>query len=267
VSHHNMIGNRYKDPAPLNAELTAFNGVHGFTAKYAFEATNKSVSHAINHFEPGHLLNRIQFSDGTEMLISSYATPIEAGKSLFIGNQILIQPTSSTAVPKNAAHFHMKRFPVWLQHLLFSFVLHQDNVLLQQQEQHLAKAKIDSSNFALETYSPNGQDRMVLWFKMWLAKSGMDKQLATLPCGKQAEVFDVYHSHTKACTVCSAALSKMQRAVQVLQYTSWLVMVVALAKELYALLFLSALLQVMSYALVRFSQLFHEYQYSHSDNK
>jgi hypothetical protein len=267
VSHHKIIGNRYTDPAPMKTTLVNVSSTQ-IKADYNM-IKNSTVLSATNDWHVGHLLNRIKFNDGSQLLISSYAAPVSAGKSLFIGNQIFIHApgntVNKTSLPKQASHFHMKSMPVWLQHAALSFVLHQDHALLHKQEIGMQKAGVNNKNFASRIYSPNGQDNIVLWLKHWLSRteSVCTGDIVPLETG---DIFDVYHSHTKDCKYCSTALVKLSKSVLVLQYSSLVVLIMALWLHDSFLIGLSGGLWLVTIGLEKAKSLLLTYNYSHQDN-
>eukprot|EP01041_Mallomonas_annulata_P003925 gene3925-7828_t len=206
VSHHNIIGNRYKDAGPIlhtripsrsEIPLTA-NGEYnpsypsdkGFC--YIVEPGKRSgvndfmdpQSLSTNDFRPPSL-NQITANQpgGAKMILALYASPSKPGWCRHAGAQILIKPEAKNGKEVKGLGAFSLPLPIWILHAAASVFLHQDMVFLHHQERKLyassnyafgkfdnSKLTADSSAFASTYFMPNEQDVQVTTFRRWLAE-------------------------------------------------------------------------------------------------
>jgi phenylpropionate dioxygenase-like ring-hydroxylating dioxygenase large terminal subunit len=173
-------------------------------------------------------------------------------------------------------------------------------VFLHYQEKALAKKGGD--RWLDSVFTPNPQDKMVITFRQWLNKRAgeaiaWDKSCShSLPEPERdkAQLFDVWNTHTKDCSLCQNALRKIQR-LEILAYsiavfsfgigimldaraiaaktvmldteatTTALQSMIPTTGLLWAILG-SSLFGMLGYLLKRFSRLFYVYEFNHAKN-
>jgi len=213
VAHHNVTGNRYTDPKWFDMQTERKLDTEGGVAVKGLPGTFD--------FRPPCLVKNQQ--DGG-VIFAIYCTPTSPGKCRHIG--FLVLDTESIAgdsgvVDKDAVQLFTGPVPVWLQHLLTSFFLHQDAVLLHHQEQNFRMkgftAQPDSEKkFREITYTPNEVDKGSIQFRRWLrtrAGGGVPWECdPTLPPRllTNEKIFSVWDSHTKHCKYCLGAYRNIQ---------------------------------------------------------
>jgi len=215
VSHHGIIGNRYKD-----AKYYDMIGIREMSTQegFSFEIApiDPPVAQAVHDFQPPCHMRIVSTSkDGGKMILALYASPIRPGWCRTIGCQVLVKNDAGEQ-PKGFAFFGLP-MPTWLGHVLGSLFLHQDMVFLHYEEKIVAKR---SKGKWLDTvFTPNPQDKMVITFRQWLEKragggipwdSGCNPDLPPAERDKQ-KLFDVWTSHTQHCQVCQDALKNINR--------------------------------------------------------
>jgi len=268
VAHHNITGNRYTDPKwfamkperPLDTENgVAVRGIPG-----CFD------------YRPPCLVKNQQ--DGG-VIFAIYNTPTSPGHCRHIG--FLVLDTESIAgdsgvVDKDAVQLFTGPVPIWLQHLLTSFFLHQDAVLLHHQEQNFRdrgfEAKPDSEvQFKDVSYTPTEVDIGSIQFRRWLrtrAGGGVPwKCDPTLPprLMSNEKIFDVWGSHTKHCRYCRDAynnINMLKNGAFGAAFTAALAM--GDGPERIAA---GAVACGTGLALQKLADLFEVYEFNHQDNK
>jgi phenylpropionate dioxygenase-like ring-hydroxylating dioxygenase large terminal subunit len=220
VSHHGIVGNRYRDAKYYDMlrlrELSTQDGC-------AFEVTPATppATQTIHDFQPPCLMKiSSSFTDGGQLILVLYATPTRPGWCRHIGCQVLVKNQAGKQ-PKGLAFFGLP-MPNWLGHLLASLFLHQDLVFLHYQEKMLARQ--GQPRWLDAVYTPNPQDTMIIVFRRWLeqrAGGGIPWRTngAELPLAERdkQKLFDVWSTHTQHCAVCQKALKRINR-LQVLAY-------------------------------------------------
>jgi phenylpropionate dioxygenase-like ring-hydroxylating dioxygenase large terminal subunit len=221
VSHHGIVGNRYRDAKYYDMlrlrELSTQDGC-------AFEVapTNPPITQTIHDFQPPCLMKiSSSFTDGGQLILVLYATPTRPGWCRHIGCQVLVKNQAGKQ-PKGLAFFGLP-MPSWLGHVLASLFLHQDLVFLHYQEKMLARQ--GQPKWLDAVYTPNPQDKMIIVFRRWLeqrAGGGIPWQTngVELPLAERdkQKLFDVWSTHTQHCAVCQKALKRINR-LQVLAYS------------------------------------------------
>jgi len=189
-----------------------------------------------NDFRPPSL-NKITTEyadDNGKLILALYATPTRPGYCRHIGAQILIKDKSGQKYPPGLGLFALP-MPKWLLHVTASLFLHQDQVFLHHQERMLySSSKYAFGNFSDGTlfnagltsdpkaysstyFMPNSHDKQLVDLRNWIHKKaggGVKWGAAALTKGlpqrlKEADLFDVYESHTKNCATCMAAVKNM----------------------------------------------------------
>lgn len=289
VAHHGLVGNRYTDPKFYDMirlrEMTTQNGF-----SYGITPTAATVENAQHDFHPPALMHiSTAFKSGGALNLVLYATPTKPGWCRHFGQQVLLKDNEGK-VPKGLAFFSLPQ-PSWLLHVLASLFLHQDMVFLHFQEKIVANRQ---NRWLEAVYTPNPQDKMTIAFRQWFeTRAGGNIpwfSSATLPPAepKKAELFDVWHTHTKNCVVCQRALKRVNWAIRLAYAAAVLVFGLALMVDartvaLHAAamtnagwlvpsvsvwaLFLAALaLAAMGYGFTRLRTLFYRYEFDHSKN-
>jgi phenylpropionate dioxygenase-like ring-hydroxylating dioxygenase large terminal subunit len=298
VSHHGLVGNRYNDAQYYDMpRIRDVSTQEGFA--FGVTSTEPSIEQTIHDFQPPCLMKITSiFKDEGQLILVLYATPTRPGWCRHIGCQVMVK-NSSGKLPKGLAFFALP-MPTWLGHILASLFLHQDLVFLHYQEKALAKKGGD--RWLDSVFTPNPQDKMVITFRQWLNKRAgeaiaWDKSCShSLPEPERdkAQLFDVWNTHTKDCSLCQNALRKIQR-LEILAYsiavfsfgigimldaraiaaktvmldteatTTALQSMIPTTGLLWAILG-SSLFGMLGYLLKRFSRLFYVYEFNHAKN-
>ncbi|CAE8645814.1 unnamed protein product, partial [Polarella glacialis] len=268
VAHHNVTGNRYTDPKwfdiqterPLSTDSgVAVKGLPG-----------------IFDFRPPCLVKNSQ--DGG-VIFAIYNTPTSPGHCRHIGFLVLDTETlmnqSSGVVDKNAVQLFTGPVPIWLQHLLTSFFLHQDAVLLHHQEQNFKdrgfEANPDShKQFKDVSYTPNEVDKGSIQFRRWLrtrAGGGVpwigDPRLPPR-LRTNEKIFDVYESHTKNCRHCLEAYRNIT-SLQNAAFASAFGIALAVPEGPEKIV-AGVLAATVGGSLIKLRELFERYEFNHQDN-
>ena len=232
VAHHNIIGNRYTSPTYYNIKTLDKINLTGFkqqilrndlNAKYSSDLYDVSVSEFYQEFRAPSLVKiSIKHFSKTEFILALYSLPIKQGWVRSIGTVIAIIPNNNNnnfnKIFKILSNIFIN-FPAWLTHVLSSFFLHQDLVFLHHQEKILAKKGYSSfsDNYSDYIFSPTPHDNGVIVFRKWLneyANNGipfLNKTEISLDRNiKKEDLFDVYNTHTKHCSVCMDALRNLK---------------------------------------------------------
>jgi phenylpropionate dioxygenase-like ring-hydroxylating dioxygenase large terminal subunit len=298
VSHHGLVGNRYNDAQYYDMpRIRDASTQEGFS--FGVTSTEPSIEQTIHDFQPPCLMKITSiFKDEGQLILVLYATPTRPGWCRHIGCQVMVK-NSSGKLPKGLAFFALP-MPTWLGHILASLFLHQDLVFLHYQEKALAKKGGD--RWLASVFTPNPQDKMVITFRQWLNKRAggaiaWDESCShSLPAPERdkAQLFDVWNTHTKDCSLCQNALGKIQR-IEILAYgiavfcfgfgimldaraiaakaaildsaipTTALQAMIPTTGLLWAILG-SAIFGIFGYLLKRFSRLFYVYEFNHAKN-
>lgn len=267
VAHHNVTGNRYTDPKWFDMKTVrrlteAGVAVKGIPGQF--------------DFRPPCLVKNQQ--DGG-VIFAIYNTPTSPGKCRHIGFLVLDTDTiagDSGVVDKDAVSMFTGPVPIWLQHLLTSFFLHQDAVLLHHQEQNfrdkgfLARQDKEGTLFREVSYTPNEVDIGSIQFRRWLrtrAGGGVPWQCdPTLPprLDSNEKIFDVWNSHTKHCQYCLGAYNNIETMKKV-SFGSAFAIALA-APEGPEKIVAGTLAVAVGAALHKLAELFVVYEFNHQDN-
>ncbi|KOP24545.1 (2Fe-2S)-binding protein [Hapalosiphon sp. MRB220] len=215
VSHHGIVGNRYKDAKYYNMVcLREISTQEGFS--YEITPTAPNIKQAIHDFQPPcHMRIVSTYQDGGQLILALYATPTRPGWCRHIGCQVLIK-NEENKTPPGLGFFGLP-MPTWLGHVLASMFLHQDMVFLHYQEKILAQKQ--NRRWIDTVYTPNPQDKMIIAFRNWLEKRAGGKidwaAAANLelppPERDKQKLFDVWTTHTQHCSVCQDASRNINR--------------------------------------------------------
>lgn len=267
VAHHNITGNRYKDPKwfdlttqrPLETDTgVAIKGLPG-----CFD------------FRPPCLVKNSQ--DGG-VIFAIYNTPTLPGKCRHIGFLVLdVQSIAgeSGVVDKDAVKLFTGPVPIWLQHVLTSFFLHQDAVLLHHQEQNFKDIGFEATPYSTKqfqeiTYIPNEVDKGSVQFRRWLrTRAGGGVPWACDPrlpprLLTNEKIFDVWGSHTRHCRHCLEAYKNFQTLKNVSFGSAF---AIALgAPDGPERLVAGAVACTIGAMIWKLTELFEKYEFNHQDN-
>lgn len=298
VSHHGLVGNRYKDAQYYDMpRMRETSTQEGFA--FGVTSTASTLTSAVHDFQPPCLMKITStYTDGGQLILALYATPTRPGWCRHIGCQILVK-NKEGKTPKGLAFFALP-MPTWLGHVLASLFLHQDLVFLHYQEKKLAQQKPEK--WLDSVYTPNPQDKMVIVLRQWLQKragggiqwdQGCDLTLP-MPERDKRQLFDVWTTHTQNCTVCQKALKRINR-LKILSYIGTIILLLgSVLVDTRALTVKAALVTadqpipsllgawppvefwwflgfatvsgITGYLLQRFSRLFYVYEFEHTQN-
>ncbi|WP_404785331.1 Rieske 2Fe-2S domain-containing protein [Altericista sp. CCNU0014] len=298
VSHHGLVGNRYKDAQYYDMpRLRDVSTQEGFA--FGVTSVEPSIVQTKHDFQPPCLMKITTiFKDEGQLILVLYATPTRPGWCRHIGCQVMVK-NSSGELPKGLAFFALP-MPTWLGHVLASLFLHQDLVFLHYQEKAFAKKGGD--RWSDSVFTPNPQDKMVITFRQWLHTragggvpwdEGCNPSLPA-PERDKARLFDVWNTHTKECSYCQNALRTVRR-IEFLAYGIAIfcfgigiffdarsvaakalildpaIRAIALQSAipsgaLLGAMLGSALFGTVGYALKKFGRLFYAYEFNHAKN-
>ena len=222
VSHHTLVGSRYDDPAgfqcvverPMTAEagfrcaldpaVPPFNTIGKYDAETSYD------------FQPPTLLKIDWRHEEARFLTSHYCVPTKPGWCRHFVATVCQRGEGEKV--RQHRWFKLNLFtltsPAWMTHVLGPTFLHQDMVLLHQQEKILARG--DGQDIAQrwkdQVFIPTSADKMTVMFYQWFGKHGpipwAGPDGARLPPVErdQSKLFDTWEMHTKYCTHCQGAL-------------------------------------------------------------
>jgi len=284
VSHHGIIGNRYKDAKYYDMiSLRNISTQEGFAFKII--PTQPQVLEAVHDFQPPcHQKIYVTNIEGGKMILALYATPTRPGWCRTFGRQILVKDKQGKT--PGGLGFLALPMPIWLNHVLAPLFMHQDLVFLHYQEKILAKRK--NKRWLEEVYTPNPQDKMVITFRQWIEKragggipwSEECNPHLPLPELNKQQLFDVWSTHTQHCKVCQNALKNINRLtvfsyIAAIVFLGLAVMVDARTVEqltafppmgFWVLLGCAIAFATAGYYLKKFSRLFYIYEFEHAHN-
>lgn len=286
VSHHGIVGNRYKDAKYYDMiRVREMSTQEGFA--YEITPTAPNIAQAIHDFQPPcHMKIVTTGTDGGQLILALYATPTRPGWCRHIGCQVLVK--NEAGKESKGLGFFGLPMPIWLGHVLASLFLHQDMVFLHYQEKLLAKQQ--KERWLDAVFTPNPQDKMVIAFRQWWEKragggipwaAGCNAELPPAERDKQ-KLFDVWTTHTQNCRVCQDALKNINR-LKVLAYIlaaiSLFLAVMIDARTLaisgdnflpplgfWLALVSGIVLAIGGYLLKKLSRLFYVYEFEHAHN-
>lgn len=291
VSHHGIIGNRYKDAKYYDMiPVRQISTQEGFS--FEIQPTQGNIVQSIHDFQPPCQMRIVTTSkDGGQLILALYATPTRPGWCRHIGCQVFVKNQQGKK-PQGLSFFGLP-LPTWLGHVLASLFLHQDMLFLHYQEKIIAQRR--KGKWLDAVFTPNPQDKMVITLRQWLEKragggipwaEGYGNDVPPAEKDKH-KLFDVWTTHTQNCTVCQNALKNINR-LSVLAYIAAVVCLlgaVILDARTVALHVASAtsiftappigfwfalaggiLFAVVGYQLKRLSRLFYIYEFEHAHN-
>ncbi|GIM07480.1 hypothetical protein Vretimale_11602 [Volvox reticuliferus] len=235
VSHHNIAGDRYKDPRFFHMDVIRPVSKDGGFAVSIPDPLRDGVAEAITHFAPpGCVRIEQKNKNGTRSVLALYGTPVKPGWTMLVGQQMMVEASGGGARAKSIVGFVGNALPQWLSHVLGALFLNQDTVFLHQQERILARkllegeqrdpagvrnARKPSPRRRATYFMPGQADRGVEAWCRWLETyGGGDVPYAPgTPPLLSAEMdrdslFDTWNAHTRHCTICLTALKRLQLA-------------------------------------------------------
>lgn len=203
-THHRSVGNR-ANVAPVELEVVE-SGKWGFKGVWEEGPRKGTLGRQETTFiAPAMMWHDLTSKQFGRTLTVVYATPIRKGECRLFAR---FPFKFSSPLPK----FFIKLSPRWYSHLGQNGVLEDDQIFLHYQERYL-EAKGGSANFSKAFYLPTKADLFVFELRSWVNK--YNAQLfpnATLsPALSSKNLLDRYHSHTKKCSSCSAALRNLKK--------------------------------------------------------
>jgi phenylpropionate dioxygenase-like ring-hydroxylating dioxygenase large terminal subunit len=223
VSHHTLVGSRYDDPAGFQCVVERpVSDAGGFRcaidpAVPPFNTIGKYDAETSYDFQPPALLKIDWRHEGGRFLTSHYCTPTRPGWCRhFVVTIAQRRPEAGDAIRQHR-WFKLNLFtltsPAWLTHVLGPTFLHQDMVLLHQQEKIIAQGdgQALAKKWKDQVFTPSTADKMTIFFYKWFEKNG---PIPWAPGTEQmppierdsSKLFDTYEMHTKYCTHCQGAL-------------------------------------------------------------
>ena len=223
VSHHTLVGDRYDDPAgfkciverPMTAEF-------GFRAALdpavpPFNSIGKYDAETSYDFQPPTLLKIDWRHEEARFLTSHYCVPTRPGWCRHFVATVAQREQNTENKVRQHRWFKLNLFtltsPAWMTHVLGPTFLHQDMVLLHQQEKIIAQGDGQqmADKWKDQVFIPTSADKMTVMFYQWFGKhgpvpwSGANTELPPIE-RDHAKLFDTWEMHTKYCTHCQGAL-------------------------------------------------------------
>ena len=240
VSHHTLVGSRYDDPAGFQCVVERpVTDAGGFRcaidpAVPPFNTIGKYDAETSYDFQPPALLKIDWRHEGGRFLTSHYCVPTRPGWCRhFVATVAQRRPEKGDAIRQHR-WFKLNLFtltsPAWLTHVLGPTFLHQDMVLLHQQEKIIAQGdgQALAQKWKDQVFTPTTADKMTIFFYKWFEKNGPipwapgTEQMPPIE-RDESKLFDTYEMHTKYCKHCQGALRNTEIAM-------WLTGAVAGAK-------------------------------------
>jgi len=239
VSHHTLVGDRYKDPAGFACVVerpTTDNA--GFRcamdpAVPPFNTIGQYDGEASYDFQPPCLLKIDWRHEECRFLTSHYCVPTKPGWCRHLVATVCQRNEFKEDIKvRKHRWFKLNLFtltsPAWMTHVLGPTFLHQDMVLLHQQEKIVMKKHLEESpdadmgeKWKDQVFIPTGADKMTVMFYKWFRKNGPipwkpgNDKMPEIE-RDEAKLFDTWEMHTKYCTHCKGAM----RNTEILTYAS-----------------------------------------------
>ena len=229
VSHHGIVGNRYRDAKPFDWERVSpsdDDDVQAHDLKYRLlppDILDPTNAESLHHFQPPCLMKlQTQSVEGGRSILALYATPTKPGWTRALVNT-LTMPNDDGSYPEGfgpagVGPFHVAKFvPTWLLHMMQTKFIQQDAVFLHHQEQTVADEKRRSGvDWHQACFIPTPVDKMSIAFRRWLDKNGAHSEIGShVPYAPEAgglpprmhdkDLFDVWETHSKNCPSCAGA--------------------------------------------------------------
>jgi phenylpropionate dioxygenase-like ring-hydroxylating dioxygenase large terminal subunit len=288
VSHHNVVGNRYK-VEPMVLKTSTSLSKDGFAIQQL--VSNELPGGTTSFIAPGLVTVDVSIN-GAKQTLELYASPSRPGFCNHIGRMV-IQKNEKGEMPPLLRTFTLP-MPIWLNHVLASAFLNQDALFLHHQERHLATSG-QYSTVVPETHSENGMndssstvaastniykynqaiqaapsDLGVINFRNWVrvfagGRIPYRNNQVTMPASSNEVVFDVWNAHTKYCRYCQDALKRLKVA-RLVSYMTAAVMAITRPWGMYGTLVSSFTLAGIGLLLNKLIGMFYRYEFSHAHN-
>ena len=277
ATHHNVQGDRYSDPQPIEITFDRPMTLSGGFKMRAKGLSKETPMKASTEFIPPCLVRiNTEGDDGAGNSLMLYATPSRPGYVRFIGRQ-LFKLTPDGQRGKGFGGPLAMDMPHWLGHVLSPLFLHQDMVFLHAQEKILSKRGYNTNVEGTDAKEYTGNilalscDKGVLAFRKWMALAGGTIPWApgTAPLPEREfnkdKLFDTWHSHTKDCQYCLGALKNIKRIRNGLIVAGSLALGLGIGASPWRLLVALACFG-LAYGLEKFKGLFYKYEFEHALN-
>jgi Pheophorbide a oxygenase len=278
ISHHNIIGDRYKDQrGKLN--ITSALTKSGFQIE-SLGYTNTTVKAFTTYSAPSMVTIDALFGQGAVQTLELYVTPSRPGFCYHTGRMVVATEKGAT-IPPLLKLFTLP-MPTWFNHLMAARFLNQDGLFLHEQEKALARtgkySAVSSSpdsttpfDYTTAVYAANS-DLGVLQYRTWIRKlaggfvpyrHNHHNTLVEPSVGNV--VFDQWNGHTKYCSICQSALKNIRTA----RFASFVVaalMAVVRPGGVAGGVALSSLFAGVGLICSNLIKLFYVYEFSHATN-
>jgi phenylpropionate dioxygenase-like ring-hydroxylating dioxygenase large terminal subunit len=203
-THHRTVGDR-ANASPVNLEVIQADR-QGFQGIWEEGPRKGTLGRQTTFFvAPNLMWHDLTSKQFGRTLTVVYATPIRKGECRLFAR---FPFKFSAKIPRLA----IKLTPAWYSHLGQNRVLEDDQIFLHAQERYLEKNG-GSEKFAQAFYLPTKADLFVSELRKWVnqyqAEAFVSQSLS--PVLSSEILLDRYHSHTKNCASCRAALANIQR--------------------------------------------------------
>lgn len=232
-THHGTVGNRANATA-VDLEITQ-RSRDGFEGLWREGPRNGRYGPQLSRFRAPimmeHSLNALDtLGFATKTVV--YAVPQAPGRCRVIAR---IPWKFKSPIPRLV----FALLPGWATHPNENLILEDDQLFLHQQERELAMLQQQNPGTGIGGlyYMPTSADAFVNAFRTWVAKTGGGGPFGRLspeeflraigPRQTEEQLLDRYHSHTKHCRSCSAALEFVERTQTVLRVLSPAMILVA----------------------------------------
>jgi phenylpropionate dioxygenase-like ring-hydroxylating dioxygenase large terminal subunit len=203
-THHRTVGDR-ANASPVNLEVIQADR-QGFQGIWEEGPRKGTLGRQTTFFvAPNLMWHDLTSKQFGRTLTVVYATPIRKGECRLFAR---FPFKFSAKIPRLA----IKLTPAWYSHLGQNRVLEDDQIFLHAQERYLEKNG-GSEKFSQAFYLPTKADLFVSELRKWVnqyqAEAFVSQSLS--PVLSSEILLDRYHSHTKNCASCRAALANIQR--------------------------------------------------------
>ena len=282
TTHHGIAGSRYK-PIPYfslspieKISLNGFKYIMNSTEEFNIKYPNapKGYIEFIPPCTAKIYFNSFNSTKKTAVIVNSI--PTLPGKTRLIGSFMLLNNDDKNNNKNkefdifDIAFFSLK-IPKWLLHVLTTLFAHQDAALLHEQEKNLNKKGYINytDTYSKLTHTPYSQDIAIIAFRKWLHKYNNnntiyydDYNIHLNKITQKEDLFDVYNTHTKHCSVCMDALRNLKIIRNSLYFFGFISMELRTNENL-NLFFMGLVLIGLGLALNRFIDLFYKYEFEH----
>ena len=203
-THHRSVGNR-SNVMSMELEVVESDrqGFKGFWKEGPRKGT--LGSQYTNFIAPSLMWHDLTSQQFGRTMTVVYATPIRKGECRLFAR---FPFKFSSKIPS----LFIKLTPRWYSHIGNNNVLEDDQIFLHHQERYLERDG-GSSNIAKAFYLPTKADLYVFELRNWVNNYNADPfpGESLPPALTKEQLLDRYHSHTKKCSSCRAALANIKR--------------------------------------------------------